>query len=166
MYKKDISYDRETRDYAMYLDGELVGFGRTYHEAEVTLDQLVFELMSGQFFSSKNSHVAPSPVDEPAADPSSTCCFCSKPHHPQTCQEMRALLFAPDSDWEFAAAENAEPDYDDSNDLLEAMADDDLAEAIWESTQGTYNGSVPAIQQRNLINAPLDLDFAPIGPEV
>ena len=134
MYKKDISYDRETRDYAMYLDGELVGFGRTYHEAEVTLDQLVFELMSGQFFSSKNSHVAPSPVDEPA--------------------------------WEFAAAENAEPDYDDSNDLLEAMADDDLAEAIWESTQGTYNGSVPAIQQRNLINAPLDLDFAPIGPEV
>jgi hypothetical protein len=50
MYRKEIVYDRETRDYAMYLDGELVGFGRTYHEAEITLDQLVFELMSGQFF--------------------------------------------------------------------------------------------------------------------
>ena len=25
-YRKEILYDRETRDYAMYLDGELVGF--------------------------------------------------------------------------------------------------------------------------------------------
>jgi hypothetical protein len=49
-YRKEIVYDRETRDYAMYLDGELVGFARTYHEAEVTLDQLIFELISGQYF--------------------------------------------------------------------------------------------------------------------
>lgn len=50
MYRREIVYDRETRDYAMYLDGELVGFARTYHEAEVALDQLVFELVSGQHF--------------------------------------------------------------------------------------------------------------------
>lgn len=50
MYRKEIVYDRETRDYAMYLDSELVGFARTYHEAEVTLDQLVFELLSGAAF--------------------------------------------------------------------------------------------------------------------
>jgi hypothetical protein len=50
MYHKEIAYDRETHDYAMYLDGELVGFARTYHEAEVVLDQLVFELLSGQYF--------------------------------------------------------------------------------------------------------------------
>jgi hypothetical protein len=50
MYRKEIVYDRETRDYAMYLDSELVGFARSYHEAEVTLDQLVFELLSGEFF--------------------------------------------------------------------------------------------------------------------
>lgn len=50
MYRKEIVYDRETHDYAMYLDGELVGFARTYHETEVTLDQLVFELMSGEYF--------------------------------------------------------------------------------------------------------------------
>lgn len=52
MYRKEIVYDRDTHDYAMYLDGELVGFAHTYHEAEVTLDQLVFELMrlmSGQY---------------------------------------------------------------------------------------------------------------------
>lgn len=50
MYRKEIVYDRATRDYAMYLDGELVGFVRTYHEAEIILDQLVFELMTGQYF--------------------------------------------------------------------------------------------------------------------
>ncbi len=50
MYRKEIVYCRDTRDYAMYLDGELVGFARTYHEAETTLDQLVFELMTGQYF--------------------------------------------------------------------------------------------------------------------
>lgn len=46
MYQKAIIYDRATRDYAMYLDGELVGFARSYHEAEVTLDQLVSELLA------------------------------------------------------------------------------------------------------------------------
>jgi hypothetical protein len=50
MYRKEIVYDRDARDYAMYIDGELVGFARTYREAEETLDQFVFELMSGQFF--------------------------------------------------------------------------------------------------------------------
>lgn len=46
MYEKEIAYDPETRDFAMYLDGELVGFARTYQEAEVTLDELVYELLS------------------------------------------------------------------------------------------------------------------------
>lgn len=50
MYQREIIYDRNTRDYAMYLDGELVGFARTYHEAEITLDQLMFELVSGPYF--------------------------------------------------------------------------------------------------------------------
>jgi len=50
MYRKQIVHDRTTRDYAMYLNGELVGFARTYREAEVTLDQLIFELSSGHYF--------------------------------------------------------------------------------------------------------------------
>lgn len=45
MYKKLIIYDPETRDFAMYLDDELVGFARTYQEAEVTLDELIGELI-------------------------------------------------------------------------------------------------------------------------
>lgn len=53
-YRKEIAYDRETHDYAMYLDGELVGFARSYHDAEVTLDQLVFELLSGNHFREAN----------------------------------------------------------------------------------------------------------------
>lgn len=47
MYQKEIVYDTETHDFAMYLDGELVGFARTYEEAEMTLAQLVFELLHG-----------------------------------------------------------------------------------------------------------------------
>lgn len=50
MYRKEIRFDRDSRDYAMYLDGELIGYARTYHEAEITLDQLVFELMNGNYF--------------------------------------------------------------------------------------------------------------------
>jgi hypothetical protein len=42
---KVIIYDRETRDFAMYLDGELVGFARTHSEAETTLDELVREIL-------------------------------------------------------------------------------------------------------------------------
>jgi hypothetical protein len=34
----------------MFLDGDLVGYARTYHEAEVTLDQLIYELLNGQYF--------------------------------------------------------------------------------------------------------------------
>lgn len=50
MHHKKIVFDRETRDYALYLDGELVGFARSYLEAEVTLDQLVFEIMTGTYY--------------------------------------------------------------------------------------------------------------------
>lgn len=101
-YRKEICYDRETRDYAMYLDGELVGFGRTYHEAEVTLDQLVFELMSGEFFKAPDGLVVP-PVDElvltateldgGAVDMPSTCKNCKGPHHSWQCPQIGDLLF-------------------------------------------------------------------------
>ncbi len=49
MYQKEIRYDIETRDYAMHLDGELIGFARTHLEAQITLDALVHELLSGRY---------------------------------------------------------------------------------------------------------------------
>jgi hypothetical protein len=45
-FEKVIRYDRKSRDYAMYLDGELIGFARTHHEAEVTLDQVAFDRLT------------------------------------------------------------------------------------------------------------------------
>ena len=38
MYRKQIIHDRTTRDYAMYLNGELVGFARTYREAQQAIE--------------------------------------------------------------------------------------------------------------------------------
>jgi len=46
MYRKEIRYDYLTRDYALYLDDELVGVASTYHEGEVKLDQLVYDLLT------------------------------------------------------------------------------------------------------------------------
>lgn len=48
-YRKSIQYDRQSKDFAMYLDGELVAYARTYLEAEIALDQLVYELLSSGF---------------------------------------------------------------------------------------------------------------------
>lgn len=46
MYRKEIVYDRETRDFALYLDGQLVGFAKTRAEAEAELDALVYRLLT------------------------------------------------------------------------------------------------------------------------
>ena len=67
-YAREISYDRSSRDYAMYLDGELVGYARTYHEAEITLDELVFELLSSGATATATQLDGGSDVDECAAE--------------------------------------------------------------------------------------------------
>ena len=67
-YRKEICYDRESRDYAMRLDGELVGFARTHHEAEVTLDELVFELLSSGATATATQLDGGSDADECAAE--------------------------------------------------------------------------------------------------
>ena len=46
MYRKLITYDRTTGDFAMHLNGELVGYAATYLQAESTLNKLVYELLS------------------------------------------------------------------------------------------------------------------------
>ncbi|HEU4325492.1 MAG TPA: hypothetical protein VFS21_20270 [Roseiflexaceae bacterium] len=43
---KHIAYDRESRQHAMYFEGELIGFARTPSEAETTLDSAVYEILS------------------------------------------------------------------------------------------------------------------------
>ena len=46
-YATEIIYCTETHDYAMYLGGELVGFARTYDDADKTLAELTADLTSG-----------------------------------------------------------------------------------------------------------------------
>ncbi len=65
MYRKMIVYDRKSKDFAMYLDGELVGYAATYLQAEATLNTLVYELLS------KPGTVAPRA--EPSAPADDTC---------------------------------------------------------------------------------------------
>lgn len=60
MYRKEVVYSKETHDFALYMDGELVGFACTYNEAVLTLDLLEFELISGALFRD---------TDPPKADP-------------------------------------------------------------------------------------------------
>lgn len=67
-YRKEIVFDRETRDFAMRLDGELIGFARTHHEAEVTLDQLVFELLSSGATATASALDGGSDADDCAAE--------------------------------------------------------------------------------------------------
>jgi hypothetical protein len=40
---KTIQYDRQTRDFAAYLDDNFIGYFATYHDAEVALDELAYE---------------------------------------------------------------------------------------------------------------------------
>jgi nitrate reductase assembly molybdenum cofactor insertion protein NarJ len=43
MFRRQIVYNRDNRAFAMYLDGELVGYAGSFLEAEAVLDQLMLE---------------------------------------------------------------------------------------------------------------------------
>ena len=48
-FRKEIRYDRATGDYRAELDGNYIGHFATYHDAEVALDQVAYDLlMDGQ----------------------------------------------------------------------------------------------------------------------
>ena len=42
---KRIEYDRVTRDYAYYLDDQLIGYAKTYRQAEQALNEHVYSLL-------------------------------------------------------------------------------------------------------------------------
>lgn len=48
MYTKSIAYDRHTRDFAAYLNGELIGYFPNHLQAENELNRLVYETLSRQ----------------------------------------------------------------------------------------------------------------------
>ena len=126
---------------------------KTYHAAEVALDKLVFDLMRSN--------------PQAEAEPASTCCFCSKPHHPQSCPEMRAMLFAPDAPVICSLPDNMcdvhKPCAAHAADAARYLASEDMRAARCATCGG--EGYCPDCGTL-FMSAPLDLDFAPIGPEV
>jgi hypothetical protein len=65
---REIKYSRATRDYDCYVNGQYVGSARNYHEAEITLDELVFELLSHGATATASALDGDSDADECAAD--------------------------------------------------------------------------------------------------
>lgn len=47
-FEKAISYDPATRDFTLSLDGEIVGYARTYADGERTLNELVYSILTHQ----------------------------------------------------------------------------------------------------------------------
>lgn len=48
MYAKTITYDRQTKDFAAYLNGELIGYFPNHLQAENELNRIVYETLSRQ----------------------------------------------------------------------------------------------------------------------
>ena len=48
MYEREIVYDPKSKDFILYLNGQLVGFARTYQEGQAILDQLVYDLLQSE----------------------------------------------------------------------------------------------------------------------
>ena len=134
----------------------------TYSQAEQALDALAFDIMTDMQMDDApeaeddSGELTEAMADDDYADamaeqamgtyngkvPSdfapSTCCFCSKPHSPQSCPDMRALLLSPDAT---------------------CVACGDLT--------GNIDRVCPACREWGSARAlPLDVDFAPVGFEV
>lgn len=45
-FEKEIRYSRANRDFDMFIDGQYVGSRATYHEAEVTLDEIILDKLT------------------------------------------------------------------------------------------------------------------------
>ena len=67
-FEKSISYDRETHDFKATLDGNYIGHFNSYHEAEVALDQVAYDLLVDGQCATATELDAGSDVDAIAAD--------------------------------------------------------------------------------------------------
>jgi hypothetical protein len=47
-FRKEIKYDRATKDYALYLDGAFVGYAGSYSEGERKLNALMYDALTHQ----------------------------------------------------------------------------------------------------------------------
>lgn len=118
-FRKEIVWDREEGDFAMYLDTghgfELVGFARNYSEADTTLDELIFAIRhqdtpgtdcpscgdllcedAAVCAACRESEECSTPLSPPvsyAPAPAGyflSCTICGGPHRPTQCPEVAA----------------------------------------------------------------------------
>ena len=136
-HKRLVGYTGELHDGETVIHSKEYG---TYHAAEVALDALAFDLMSRN--------------PQADAETASTCCFCQKPHHPQDCPDMRALLFAPQRRHLCDNGCGAIATY-------HAAFSDEPYHGYYCAACGAAGGYI-----LDRFVQPLDLDFVPIGPEV
>jgi hypothetical protein len=47
-FRKEIRYDRDTKDYSLYLDGEYIGSAANYHEGEEKLNATIYDALLHQ----------------------------------------------------------------------------------------------------------------------
>lgn len=45
-FRKEIKFDRQSKDFACYLDGEFVGYAASYSAGEALLDQIAYDLLA------------------------------------------------------------------------------------------------------------------------
>lgn len=67
-FAREIKYNRDSHDYDMLLDGQYIGSARDYHSAEITLDQLIYELLHSDITASAHDLDSGSSDEEIAAD--------------------------------------------------------------------------------------------------
>ncbi len=65
-FDKSIVYCRVTRQYAYSLDGRLIDFAPTYHDAEVALDDYIHTLLMGGLLTADGTRL-PAAVAAPSA---------------------------------------------------------------------------------------------------
>lgn len=185
-FRKEIRYDRATGDYGMYLNDELVGYERTYSQAETALDELVYNLLSDGMHRTAADLDGGSDPDAMAEEVAAAVvrpewyCTPEDPcsiHEPCTTHaELAGRVLAAGVSTAYDLAQlDAEPrcQYCDDTGLVpngsgtgdasggwadtcECQDDDDYGDALAEGAMGTYNG-------RTTIDPPTD-DPSPMPP--
>lgn len=80
-YTKYIGYDRLTKDYAAYFDGEVIGFYASHHEAEVALDKHVADIQASGLTRSATELDSGAPEWETEPTSEWDCPICAEINH-------------------------------------------------------------------------------------
>lgn len=122
-FEKSIRYDRETRDYACYLDGQYIGSRANYSDGEALCNQVAYDLlMDGQCATATELDAGSEP-DAMAADHAvvAPMCMCGEP----------ATLIIHDGDTDIASCERCyEIEYDDNEARISSWTTDPIADHV------------------------------------